>query len=110
MLQEVFLSPGKLLSLPLMDGHRLGSGRQVVPEVLHQLELFGRGKIENGGNGRVHEIGSGNCNLKSSYFPKCGRVNRISPSSWLIGCPSWAMSWRVNSCGSAAARLGSDFL
>src|SRR3990172_9907822 len=37
-----------------MDQHRLGSGRKVIPQIFHELELLRRAQVKDGWNGWVH--------------------------------------------------------
>ena len=51
---QVGLSAGQLRLLPFMNRNRFGSGRKVIPQVFHELELFRRTQLEDRGMFRMH--------------------------------------------------------
>jgi hypothetical protein len=48
MLRKVGLSASKFFQLPVMNRHVLRNCREVIPEILDELELLGWTKVKNG--------------------------------------------------------------
>jgi hypothetical protein len=44
---QVCLPARKLLDLPLVNRRRFGRRSEIVPQILNELQLFGRSEIEN---------------------------------------------------------------
>ena len=77
MLHEVLLSPSEFVALPLMNRHGLRRGRQIIPQVFHQLKLFRGGEVENGRNHTAHVTISEDSCCELSYFAARRPVNLI---------------------------------
>jgi len=51
----------QFLLLPVINGHIFGSAREVVPKILHELELFGWAQVKDGWLARIHRVPTANC-------------------------------------------------
>ncbi len=53
-LQQIRFPSGELLFLPIVDRHRVGRSRKIIPEVFNELQLLRWAQVENGGHFCTH--------------------------------------------------------
>src|SRR6266568_2150476 len=73
------MAPRQLGLLPIVNWHLTGSGRQVVPEIFHELKFFGGTQIENRVDFRTHlRSPSMSDYISRHFFLKTHSTNRQS--------------------------------
>src|SRR5579872_837053 len=72
-----------------MNGHIFGPAREVVPKILHELELFGWAQVKDRWLARIHRVPTANC-VKSGAV---GLSNSQSPASATLPQDVLAKLW-----------------
>src|SRR6266436_1890297 len=60
-LQEIRLSPRQLLLLPVVDRYSIGRGGELIPQILHELELLRGAQIKDRWRRCAHADSFVNC-------------------------------------------------
>ena len=79
--QQIGLSSGQLLPLPIVDWHCLGSGCKVVPQVFYELQLLRGTQVKDRCGCRIHPEHSSK--ILSKRWEKIQRLNNLALSGEL---------------------------